>query len=40
MIKTNIIKEVELENLDIKKIIKKITKRINKVRYKKLHTLF
>lgn len=40
MIKTNIIKEVELENLDIKKIIKKITKRINKVeKIKGKHTI-
>ena len=40
MIKTNIIKEVELENLDIKKIIKKITKKINKVeKIKGKHTI-
>lgn len=40
MIKTNIIKEVELEEINIKKIIKKITKKINKVeKIKGKHTI-
>ena len=40
MIKTNLIKEVELEIIDIKKIIKKIAKKINKVeKIKGKHTI-
>ena len=40
MIKTNIVKEVELEEINIKKIIKKITKKINKVeKIKGKHTI-
>ena len=31
MIKTNIVKEVELEEINIKKIIKKITKSLTKI---------
>ena len=40
MIRTNLIKEVELEIIDIKKIIKKIAKKINKVeKIKGKHTI-
>ena len=40
MIKTNIVKEVELEEINIKKIIQKITKKINKVeKIKGKHTI-